>query len=344
MSVTRAGVLEVLFVAALLPGACAPHEVPPAQGAPDQLARARPAAIQVGASDAGGVEARRPRPQRLRIGQSELHVSFDPAALELDARELLAWIERCARAVESFYGAFPVRSLAVRLHAVGGRGLRGGRALPTNPPRIEISVGRRSSARHLELNWSMTHEMVHLAFPNVPSKHHWIEEGLASYVEPIARARVGWLTEEAVWEEWLTNMHHGLPAPGDGGLDGTDGWGRTYWGGALFCLLADIEIRKRTNNERELRDALRAIARQGNISQRWPLERALAVGDGATGTTVLADLYRVMKDEPVTIDLDALWRELGVEQRGGKIRYERLAPLAAIREALVLGTAPPPDP
>ena len=103
----------------------------------------------------------------------------------------MAWVERCARAVESFYGAFPVRSLAVRLHVVDGRGVRGGRALPTSPPRIEISVGRSSSARHLELNWSMTHEMVHLAFPNVASKHHWIEEGLASYVEPIARARVG---------------------------------------------------------------------------------------------------------------------------------------------------------
>lgn len=35
----------------------------------------------------------------------------------------------------------------------------------------------------------MTHEMVHLAFPSVPDQHHWIEEGLATYVEPIARAR-----------------------------------------------------------------------------------------------------------------------------------------------------------
>lgn len=322
-----------MLVGALLPGACMPHDVSPhLHGATAHRAAA-----------AEPVEVPAAHSHRLRIGETELDVSFEPAELELDARELLAWIERCARAVESFYGAFPVRSLAVQLHAVEGRGVRGGRALPTDPPRIEISVGRRSSARHLELNWSMVHEMVHLAFPNVPSKHHWIEEGLASYVEPIARARVGWLTEEAVWEEWLTNMHHGLPEPGDGGLDGADSWGRTYWGGALFCLLADVEIRKRTNNRRELRDALRAIALEGDISHRWPLERALAVGDRATGTTVLEDLYRAMKDEPMPVDLDALWRELGVAMEGGEIRYAAGAPLAAIRETFVLGMAGPPD-
>jgi hypothetical protein len=318
-------------MAALLLGACTPHDV-----ASSSQGGTTPRAAAAGSPEVRGV-----RPHRLRIGDSELDVGFDPAELELDARELLAWIERCARAVESFYGGFPVRSLTVQLHAVDGVGVRGGRALPTDPPRIDISVGRHSSARHLALNWSMTHEMVHLAFPNVASKHHWIEEGLASYVEPMARARVGWLTEEQVWEEWLTNMHHGLPEPGDQGLDGTDSWGRTYWGGALFCLLADVEIRKRTHNRRELRDALRAIARQGNISQRWPLERALALGDRATGTRVLADLYAAMKDEPVPVDLGALWRELGVVQERGQIRYVGGAPLAAMRETFVLGIAPP---
>jgi hypothetical protein len=334
--IARARTFGALFKARLLTapvllGACTPHDVS-SRSQDATLPRAAAASVEV-----SGVRA-----HRLRIGESEIDVSFDPA--ELDARELMAWIERCARAVEAFYGAFPVRSLAVRLHAVEGRGVRGGRALPTDPPRIDISVGRRSSARHLALNWSMTHEMVHLAFPNVASKHHWLEEGLASYVEPIARARVGWLTEEDVWEEWLTNMHHGLPEPGDRGLDGTDSWGRTYWGGALFCLLADVEIRKRTNNRRELGDALRAIARQGNISQRWPIERALRVGDEATGTTVLEELYEEMKDEAVPVELDELWRELGVEHRAGEIRYEAGAPLAAIRETFVLGVAPPPAP
>jgi hypothetical protein len=275
----------------------------------------------------------------LRIGQSTIAVTFDPLAFELDAVELMGWIERCARAVEAYYGVFPVPSLAVRMRSFPGRGIRGGRAIASSPPRIEITVGSRASPRHLGRNWSMTHEMVHLAFPNVATKHLWIEEGLASYVEPIARARVGWLTEADVWKEWLDNMHQGLPEAGDAGLDNTATWGRTYWGGALFCLLADIEIRKRTSGRHELRDALRAIVARATISDSWRLEQALRVGDEATRTTVLQDLYGAMKDAPVAVDLDALWRELGVSQERGQIRYSDTAPLAAIRKGLVLGGA-----
>lgn len=326
----HAGGLGALLLLTL--GVCTPREPPLAFGGASAPAAA--------AMRSTAPEAR--RQQRLQIGASVIDVSFEPAKLELGPAELMAWVERCARAVEAYYGVFPVSRLELRLHAFDGVGVRGGRALPTTPPRIDISVGRRSSARHLALNWSMTHEMVHLAFPNVPSQHHWIEEGLASYVEPIARARVGWLTQDQVWEEWLENMRHGLPEPGDGGLDGTDSWGRTYWGGALFCLLADLEIRKRTGNRRELRDALRAIARQGNISQRWSLVRALRVADAATGTRVLSELYQAMKDDPVSVDLEGLWRELGVEQVRGGIRYVDDAPLAAIRDSFVLGAAPPP--
>ena len=40
----------------------------------------------------------------------------------------------------------------------------------------------------------------------------------------------------------------GLPEPGDEGLDYTHTWGRTYWGGATFCLLADVRIRRETHN------------------------------------------------------------------------------------------------
>ena len=42
----------------------------------------------------------------------------------------------------------------------------------------------------------LTHEMVHLAFPSVDDKHHWIEEGIATYVEPIARIQAGNLKAE----------------------------------------------------------------------------------------------------------------------------------------------------
>lgn len=73
----------------------------------------------------------------------------------------------------------------------------------------------------------MAHEMVHLAFPRVARKHHWIEEGLATYVEPWARLGIGQLTVERVWKDLLKGLPKGLPRHGDQGLDHTPTWGRT---------------------------------------------------------------------------------------------------------------------
>src|SRR5208282_4598460 len=176
----------------------------------------------------------------------------------------------------------------------------------------------------------MTHEMVHLAFPSVPEKHHWIEEGIATYVEPIARAQIGDLTAAKVWRDMVDGMPHGLPDAGDRGLDNTHTWGRTYWGGALFCLLADVEIHRRTHNRFGLQDALRAIAKHGSMLDDRPLTRALKTGDDAIGVSVLIDLYNKMKDAPFDPNLPKLWRDLGVKVAGNSVEFDQKAPLASI--------------
>src|ERR1700741_291500 len=142
----------------------------------------------------------------------------------------------------------------------------------------------------------MTHEMIPLAFPSMAEQHHWIEEGLSTYVEPIARAKVGNLTPEKAWGDLADGIPQGLPQRGDRGLDFTPTWGRTYWGGALFCLLGDIEIRKRTGNQKGLRDALRAVlAAGGTVEAEGPLTKNLRIGDGGAGVPVVSDLNEKIK-------------------------------------------------
>jgi len=48
----------------------------------------------------------------------------------------------------------------------------------------------------------------------------------------------------------------------------------------------------------------------------------------------LRELYEKMKATPAPVDLSALWKELGVERRNGKIQFDSGAPLAAIRKAI----------
>ncbi|KAH2813232.1 hypothetical protein KXV85_004986, partial [Aspergillus fumigatus] len=153
----------------------------------------------------------------------------------------------------------------------------------------------------------MVHEMVHLALPDMAERYAWLSEGLAVYVEPIARVQAGDLTVSAIWQAMMRDMPQGLPEPGDRGLDNTDTWGRRYWGGALFCLLADIEIRKATGNRLGLQDAMRGvIAAGGNHERDWPIARVLATADKAVGVDVLTRLHKEMGGKPVTPDLAAL--------------------------------------
>src|SRR5690606_22748134 len=144
------------------------------------------------------------------------------------------------------------------------------------------------------------------------------------------RARRGRLSEEQVWSALVRSLPLGQPAAGDRGLDHTPTWGRTYWGGALFCLLADVEARRRTGGERALLDAVRAVHRAGgDVRARWPLARWIATGAAAIGAPVLAGLHAMHGEAPVHVDLAALWRELGVASReGGAVALDDAAPLA----------------
>ena len=272
---------------------------------------------------------------KLEIGGGTIDVIFSSAPSESLRKLVLDWVASSGRAVTVYYEKFPVSRLPIRVRLFEGRGVRGGRTTGWDGASITIAVGRTSSVADFTEDWVLTHEMVHLAFPSVPEPHHWIEEGSATYVEPIARARAGDLTPAKVWGDLVDGLPKGLPQAGDHGLDFTPTWGRTYWGGALFCLLADLEIRKRTGNKKGLEDALRAILKAGGtIESDWSLARTLEIGDRGTGVPVLRELYDKMKGAPAPVDLGALWKELGVERRRGKIEFLDEAPLAAIRKAI----------
>jgi hypothetical protein len=271
----------------------------------------------------------------LRTHDKVIVVTHAPRELGMHDTDLEHWVANAATAVQTYYGRFPVQQVRVDIEPTEGHGPQTGAAFGFGSPLIRMNVGRGSGAADLAQDWMLTHEMVHLAFPRVPIQHHWIEEGLATYVEPIARAQAGQLSTKAVWRELVLQLPEGLPRSGDHGLDFTPTWGRTYWGGALFCLLADVEIRKRTGDRYGLQDALRGILDDGgNIQAIWPLDRALARGDAAVGVPVLTELYEQLRATPVDIDLDALWVQLGVNVVDGDVTFDETAPLAHIRRAI----------
>jgi hypothetical protein len=272
---------------------------------------------------------------QLKIGGGTIDIEFTSPPAPLLRKMIVDWIATAARSVSTYYEKYPVPHVDIAVDVHDGRGINSGRAFGWEHAHIQIAVGRSTSSADFSNDWTITHEMVHLAFPSVSESHHWIEEGLATYVEPIARARAGNLTPGKIWGDMVEGMPQGLPKAGDRGLDFTHTWGRTYWGGALFCLLADVEIRKRTGNRMGLEDGLRGILKSGgSIEVEWPLVRALQAADQAIGVPVLEEMYNKMGATPVAPDLDQLWKDLGVKYDGEKLTFDDSAPLAAVRKAI----------
>jgi hypothetical protein len=274
------------------------------------------------------------RIRRLQLANGHVEAAMLPGTFD-DEPAVIAWIERSAKAVDAFYGGFPIRRVLVLVQPQSGRRVGFGTTMGSSGAAIEVPVGEGVTPAQLHDDWMLVHEMVHTALPDLTRKHHWLEEGLATYLEPLARVQAGITAPPQVWKEWILGMPQGEPAAGDEGLDRTHTWGRTYWGGALFCLEVDVAIRERTGGRKSLVDVVRAIVAQGgNISVSWPIERVIEVGDTVTGVPVLRETYARMAAKPGAVDLPAIWAKLGVRLERGTVTYDDKAPLATIRRSM----------
>ena len=272
----------------------------------------------------------------ITVDGASIHLEFEPGAFRDGGDTVRGWIRRSANIVAGYYGRFPTTRVTVQVIAEAGDGVHGGKSFANPDAFIRVQLGREVTEAQLLADWVLVHEMTHLALPDTGEAHAWLSEGLATYVEGVARVQAGNRSEADVWSEEIRQMPRGMPQPEDRGLDHTHTWGRTYWGGAMFCLLADVEIRKQSHNRVGLQDALRAVARaSGGLAADWPIERILRTGDGAVGTTTLEDLYAHMKARPVTPDLMSLWQQLGIEPEGSSVRLSDSAPLADVRRAIM---------
>jgi len=270
-------------------------------------------------------------------GIAELHLSSN---LPVTKPAISEWVEAAARAVSTYHGRFPVQKVAIFIVPEGRQHLESAKTIEGRL--ILIKMGRKTTPADLRSDWSLTHEMFHLAFPDLARPQLWMEEGMATYLEPLARARVGLLSPEQVWTGLVAGIPKGLPKEGNQGLDQTKTWGSTYWGGALFWLLADLDIREQSQDHYSLDDSMREIlGAGGNGSAHWNVEQVLDVGDCATGLHVLRDLYQRMGKADYRPNLEELWRRCGIrvdEER--RVIFDNESPESARRRSMTALSEP----
>jgi hypothetical protein len=274
--------------------------------------------------------------RELSFGGAKLEISKLDGPLDQSFDQLSAWIAKSADAVRDFYGVFPVPRATVTVLPVPDRdGVVFGKVLPESSPGIALLVGQHASHQALYSDWILVHELFHTGFPSFFDEGKWLDEGLATYYEPIIRVRAGLYSEQQLWQEIAQAMPQGLPAFTEHGLEAAHDFRGIYWGGALSCLVADVEARKR-DLDKGLEVGIRALRQAGgNACEVWSLDEAIATIDRALGVPTLAPIAEQHAAQGAAFDFEELLRDLGVVRiAGGNVRLSDEAPLAAVRRAI----------
>lgn len=271
-------------------------------------------------------------------GQDGMKVALLQGEMKASPGQLFTWIADLAKSNSRFWGKPPVPNALVILAPSHRSGLSGGKVLGGSGAVVLIQVGQDTDPHSLYEEWVGVHELLHLGTPLSRDKGVWFNEGLATYFEPILRYRAGWKSEDEIWQEWLRDMPRGYDAIGKSGL-APSGRRGAYWGGALFMLLADIELRKASQGQSGMEDCLKAILHHmGGAPGQALIGDMLNLCDQDLGNKVMSNLGRKYIDQGTSMDFEALWRDLGVSRNDqGNIIYNNNAPLAWVRSYIVNG-------
>ena len=253
--------------------------------------------------------------------------------------EIREWVDDASQVVTPLFGRFPVdRTTLFVVPAKGEDEVVFGKVLSLAGASVVLVVGDKMQAAARHHDWVLVHELFHLGFPTFRGEGRWLGEGLATYYEPILRARAGWTTEPEVYRQFARNMPRGVPARGSSsaGLAQREDLDSIYWGGALFCFAADVRIREETRGKHSLDDVIRAaLARGGDATKVWTVAEVVHLGDDVTGTTVLSTMYDRYAARGERIDLDGLFASLGVDRDGSVVGLDERRPLAWVRRQIV---------
>ena len=283
------------------------------------------------------------RGARLQVRDASIDVVFLGAPLAMGDEAALDFIRQSALCATGLLERFPIEATVFVVPVPGAREVVFGRVLSLAGASVALMFGAETPASGLHDNWVVVHELFHLTCPSFVDEGRWLEEGLATYYEPILRERAGWMTEAALWTQFVRQLPRGLRRSAGVPLDleARNDIDATYWGGALFALLSDVRSRAATSNARSLDDAMRRVlTREGNATRVARVADFMRTADEATGTKEVSAVYDSWAVRGENTDLDALWQRLGItgveeaRAHGAVVTLRDDAPLSAVRRAI----------
>ncbi|MGI9272532.1 MAG: hypothetical protein ACR2QT_12210 [Woeseiaceae bacterium] len=266
---------------------------------------------------------------------------------DITLEKFVPWINSTAQNIEQTYGRFPNPNVGVILNPVsrwgwgGDRAVSFGRVVRDGGETIELMINPDRPITDYYDEWTPTHEFSHLMLPYVDREQRWISEGFAQYYQNVLLARAGQHSALDAWQKIYTGLERGREsAPGISPNDAANGRMRdtrmkVYWSGASLALMADVELRRRSDGRQSLDSVLGDLQQCCLPSARsWSGVEFFAKLDELLGDTLFMDLYRKYADADDFPDPRPLLARLGVSARDGAVALDDGAELSVIRETI----------
>lgn len=278
--------------------------------------------------------------RELQIAGSSLELAMLDGLSNAQQAAIERWVNVQAGAVATLNGKLP----RARIQLV---------VLPTGPSREPMRFGSMTRGggasvglliasdfdeAKLMQDWVLIHELSHLLHPFVERDEAWLSEGIATYYQEVLRARAGLQSPETAWKRILNGSRQGESMQGNlergaAEMYSTYRFAPVYWGGAAIMLLADVELRRQSNGERALDDALMELSSCCSVCTRpWASTEVADRIDRFARSSVMRDLIADVVRGARFPTLAALYAQLGLDEEG---RPTGDAPLSAVRDAIM---------
>jgi len=263
----------------------------------------------------------------------------------VDKIKIRHWVKKNIDALTTVYGKFPVTSLQLLVVPLGkgGEPVPWGEVMRGGGNAVHLYIDDTRNAQEFLDDWVLSHELSHLLHPRIMQSDAWFYEGMASYYQNVIRARQGLLTSNKAWQKLHAGFERGINnTTNNKTLDEVTrsmmkyrAFMRVYWTGAAISLLADVKLRRLSNNKKSLDTTLYLFQKCCLFEARWwtALE-VMKKFDELSSTTVFTTLYKNNVFSTTFPDLTRVYRQLGLVNINGKLTILDNAP-SSIRDKIM---------
>lgn len=238
----------------------------------------------------------------VRVADANLRIVALPSPRDPANPDLIDWTRQTATNITLTYGRFPNPDARVVLFPIAsgwsGSAVPFGRVVRDGGETIELLVNPDQPEESFLGHWTTTHEFTHLMLPYLGRRDRWVSEGFAQYYQNVLLARAGRYSPARAWREIREGLERGRQSvphlsPGEAASAAErNSRMKIYWSGAALALIADIELRRRSNGRASLDLVLDRFQSCCLPSRRtWTARELFAVFDEFIDTPLFVELY-----------------------------------------------------